>query len=61
MYPFADRAIVTQVAEPDAVEPHADLRPTGNILQPLQPFLEGLLTGVSNVILDFVWEYLQKL
>src|ERR1035437_5417889 len=54
MHPFADRAVITQVAEPDPVETHADSGPSGGIPEALQPLLEWLPASVGNVIIDFV-------
>lgn len=53
-HPFTNGSIVTQIAEPDTVKTYPNLRATGNILEPVKPFLERLLAGLSREIIDFV-------
>jgi hypothetical protein len=43
---------IPEVAKPGPVNPNSDLCPGTDIMQALQPILEGLFAVFSNVLLD---------
>ncbi len=55
---FADRAVLAEIAEPNAVKSNTDLLPSGDVPETIKPFLERLPARFCEIVLYRVRESL---